>query len=392
MGRFRRVCRWFTGFVATRLVGTVTEPRRGISYWDYIRVEDLLSLQSGLHEHESALGNDEVLFITVHQIYELWFKLILRELEHVRTVFRQNPVPDQDLSSAVRSLRRCVSIFDVAATHWKVVETLTTRDYLAFRDQLVGASGFQSAQTRQIEILLGLEDEKRIPCGGESSYKSALHGSDGGSSPALERVEGQLATGPSFRSALYDWLARTPIDGSSEEAHVKNYTSAFLASHEAQAQRLVESSGAALPQLDREVLAKRFQRDIDHARAFLEGHDLAHLPEDDQRSRRHCRAALVFIESHRELPRLAWPREVVDTTIELEQAMVIWRQRHARMVERVIGRRTGTGGSGGVDYLDATAQRYRIFDDLWAVRTLLVKSDLTPNLSRADDYRFRIED
>lgn len=355
-------------------------------------MEGLLALQSGMHEDESSVSNDEVLFITVHQIYELWFKLILRELENVRSVFRQNPVPDQDLASAVRSLRRCVAIFEIAAAHWKVVETLTTRDYLAFRDQLIGASGFQSAQMRQIEIILGLDDDKRISCAGEGTYKDALNGPQGELSPALARVEAQLASGPSFRTALYDWLARTPIDGSSEEAHVRDYTNTFLASHEAQARQLIEASGAALPQMDRELLEKRFQRDIDQARAFLEGHDLKLLPDQEQQARRHARAALVFIESHQDLPRLTWPREVLETTLALEQSMVIWRQRHARMVERVIGRRTGTGGSGGVDYLDATAQRYRIFDDLWAVRTLLLKSDLTPSLSRPEDYRFRVED
>jgi tryptophan 2,3-dioxygenase len=370
----------------------VTQGRKGISYWDYIRVEDLLSLQTGVHGDESRLGNDEVLFITVHQIFELWFKLVIRELEAVRAVFRQNPVPDQALSTACRSLRRCVTIFEVAAEHWKVVESLTTRDYLAFRDQLVGASGFQSAQIRQLEILLGLEDDLRIGCAGEASYKEVLKRHDGGSTPALERVERQIAAGPSFRAALYDWLARTPIDGSSDEASVRAYTEAFLASHAEQAQRLVASSGSALPEMDRELLEKRYQRDVDNARAFLEGRDLTHLPEEEQRKRRHSRAALVFIESHRELPRLAWPREVVETTLVLEQAMVIWRWRHARMVERVIGRRVGTGGSGGVDYLDATAQRYRVFDDLWVVRTLLLKSELTPSLARSEDYRFRIED
>lgn len=370
----------------------MTEQRKPISYWDYIRVEDLLSLQTGTRSTESELGNDEVLFVTVHQIFELWFKLVLRELEAVRSVFRQNPVPDQELSAACRSLRRCVTIFEVAAEHWKVVESLTTRDYLAFRDQLVGASGFQSAQIRQLEILLGLEDELRVGCAGEASYKEVLKRPDGGSTPSLERVEKQLASGPSFRAALYDWLARTPIDGSSDEASVRAYTESFLASHEAQARRLVETTSSALPQMDRDVLRTRYDREVEQARAFLEARDLEHLPEGERQKRRHARAALVFIESHRELPRLAWPREVVESTLVLEQSMIIWRWRHARMVERVIGRRVGTGGSGGVAYLDATAQRYRVFDDLWAVRTLLLKSELTPELARAEDYRFRIED
>ncbi|MBM4360933.1 MAG: hypothetical protein FJ096_22770, partial [Deltaproteobacteria bacterium] len=196
--------RWSWAIDGTRLCAAVSQGRKGISYWDYIRVEDLLSLQTGLHGDESRVGNDEVLFITVHQIFELWFKLVIRELEDVRAVFRQNPVPDQALSTACRSLRRCVTIFEVAADHWKVVESLTTRDYLAFRDQLVGASGFQSAQIRQLEILLGLEDELRIRCAGEASYKEVLKRHDGGTTPALERVERQLASGPSFRSSLYD--------------------------------------------------------------------------------------------------------------------------------------------------------------------------------------------
>ena len=89
------------------------------------------------------------------------------------------------------------------------------------------------------------------------------------------------------------------------------------------------------------------------------------------------------------LPLLAWPREVLAALLEVEQCFLIYRQRHARMVERVIGRRTGTGGSMGVAYLDETALRYRIFRDLWAVRTLLVRPGAAPSLEHADYYGFR---
>ena len=65
-----------------------------------------------------------------------------------------------------------------------------------------------------------------------------------------------------------------------------------------------------------------------------------------------------------------------------------FRQRHARMVERMIGRRTGTGGSAGVDYLDQTALKYRVFRDIWAVRTLLVREGELPTLERPDFYGF----
>jgi tryptophan 2,3-dioxygenase len=75
--------------------------------------------------------------------------------------------------------------------------------------------------------------------------------------------------------------------------------------------------------------------------------------------------------------------------VEFEQLFVIFRQRHARMVERMIGRRTGTGGSAGVDYLDHTALKYRVFRDLWAVRSLQVRKDGLPALTQPDFYEFR---
>ena len=105
------------------------------------------------------------------------------------------------------------------------------------------------------------------------------------------------------------------------------------------------------------------------------------------RRTQRIRAGLLFIESYRELPLLAWPRVLVDTIVELEEQFVLWRTRHARMVERTIGRRMGTGGSAGVDYLDATT-RYRIFTELWAVRTLLLPRRALPPLHNAALYGF----
>src|SRR5262245_41677415 len=176
-----------------------------MNYWEYVKVEELLALQGGDLGDESKLANDEVLFIVVHQVYELWFKLILRELTAARDIFRKNPVPDVDLNLATRSFKRVVTIFEQAIQHFRVMETLTTRDYLEFRDRLIPASGFQSAQLREIEILLGLDDAVRVPLGRES-YKAALLTVDGEPSPATRRVEARIASGPSLRTVLYDWL------------------------------------------------------------------------------------------------------------------------------------------------------------------------------------------
>jgi tryptophan 2,3-dioxygenase len=364
-------------------------PRKATTYWDYIRVEQLVSLQGGLEPDDRNLGNDEVLFITVHQIDELWFKLALRELVVVRDLFAQPRVPEQSLASAVRGLRRMALVLHHVAQHFALMETMTTRDYLAFRDKLSPASGFQSAQLREIEILLGLRDEDRIPLGQERSYMEALRSPDGSDSPASKRVAARLTDRPTLRDALDAWLHRTPIQGSApgapnDAATVRAFVEKYCAAHEAEVQGAMRlATHDALGEADAERLRRRFASEVEGARTFLEARD---VPEADRERRGRIRAALVFIESYRELPLLAWPREVIEALVALEQAFVIFRQRHARMVERVIGRRTGTGGSAGVDYLDQTALRYRIFHDVWAVRTLQIREKALPPVENAAAY------
>lgn len=371
------------------------EPENAIemNYWDYIHVEELLALQGGFDGDEQKINDDEVLFIVVHQVYELWFKLVLRELTSARALLLQNPVPDQDLVVVARKLRRVVTIFEQATEHFRVMETMTTRDYLEFRDRLIPASGFQSAQLREIEVLLGLDDALRIPLGREGSYMEALKTSSGQPSSATRRVEARIASGPSFKHCLYEWLSRTPIDGASDPASVERYLRAYIQSMRQENQRRVQMAvDRALTPPDVERLRARYRAEDANAEAFLLAEDDPTADDKTREKRRAIRAAIVFIESYRELPRLAWPREVLDRVLEMEQAMLIWRQRHARMVERMIGRRTGTGGSAGVDYLDQTALRYRVFSDLWTVRSLLLRKPSVPEIEHATDYGFRVED
>jgi tryptophan 2,3-dioxygenase len=366
-------------------------PRTPPTYWEYIKIEEILSLQQGLSASEADLANDEVMFITIHQIDELWFKLALREMVAVRNLFAAQHVPEQSLASAVRGLRRTVLLFKQVATHFELMETLTTRDYLAFRDKLYPASGFQSAQLREIEILMGLDSTERIPLGHED-YLRALQHADGSESPASRRVRARLADRPSLREALNTWLYRTPIHGSMPEdlgdtQNIQEAVGAFLHAHVDEIEKTrVQAMADALTDHDRERLDARYRREIESARAFLLAEDIE-APED-RRRRVRIRAALMFIESYRELPLLAWPREILDSIVALEQSFVIFRQRHARMVERVIGRRTGTGGSAGVEYLDQTALRYRVFRDVWAVRTLLLRESALPPLKNPDYYGF----
>lgn len=366
--------------------------RKPTTYWEYIRVEELLSLQGGIERDDAQLANDEVMFITIHQIDELWFKLALRELVVIRDLFAQERVPEQSIASAVRGVRRMALLFHQVAGHFALMETMTTRDYLAFRDKLSPASGFQSAQLREIEILMGLEDADRIPLGHEHSYTQALRNADGSESPASRRVSRRLEDRPTLKEAIGEWLYRTPIDGSTPDepddaATVSRFVERYLAAHAEEVQRargLAEHD--ALTASDKERLGQRYRKETESAASFLRAED---RPEEERARRSRIRAALVLIEGYRELPLLAWPREVVDAIVALEQAFVIFRQRHARMVERVIGRRTGTGGSAGVEYLDQTALRYRIFHDVWAVRTLQIREVALPPLTDVEAYSIR---
>jgi tryptophan 2,3-dioxygenase len=368
---------------------------RSTVYWDYIKIEELLGLQGGIAETDAGLTNDEVMFITIHQIDELWFKLAIRELVHVRDLFAGNKVQEQSLASAVRGIRRCALLFEQVARHFALMETMTTRDYLGFRDKLTPASGFQSAQLREIEILMGLKLEERLPLGHDNDYLRALRYPDGRESPASRRVEKRLTDRPTLHTALGEWLYRTPIQGSTpdmtgDEAAVLAFLERYLGAQAAELDDAMGMAIAAAPgEADRVRLEQRYRQEMKNARTFLMAEDAT--PEQRWKWCR-IRAALLFIESYRELPLLAWPREVLDGVVELEQAFVIFRQRHARMVERVVGRRTGTGGSAGVDYLDQTALRYRIFRDLWAVRTLLIRRGALPPLENPDAYGFVAED
>ncbi len=360
----------------------MSQSPRPTSYWDYIRVEELLALQSGVAASEAEIGDDEVRFIVIHQIDELWFKLVLRELTTARNLFARNPVPEDALAGAVKSLERVTLCFELAAQHFRLMETMRTQDYLVFRDKLSPASGFQSAQMREIEILLGLADDERIPFGNEQSYTEALKSHDGSPSPALARVQRRQADGPTLKAAVDAWLQRTPIDGSSpgdpdDPAVVQRFVQGYLAGHERLCERAIDHSVGvqALTASDVERLRARYRGQLQGARRHL---DAADVPADRRDFVRRLRAAILFVDSNRSLPLLSWPGQIIDALIACEQAMLAFRQRHARMVERVIGRRVGTGGSDGVAYLDNTALEYRVFTEIWAARTLLLPPDLTP--------------
>ncbi|MBI3201971.1 MAG: tryptophan 2,3-dioxygenase [Myxococcales bacterium] len=361
----------------------------GPTYWDYLKLDRLLDLQGGVEGDETKLSTDELHFIIVHQAYELWFKLVLRELRSARTELAAPRVPEEKIPFVVHHLGRVTEIMKLLVDQFRVMETLAPQDFLAFRDKLIPASGFQSFQLRELEILLGLDDAERIAYAGADPLEHirTLAASSPGGREAWGRIERARAE-PTLRSVLHDWLHRTPVQGSAPgdpgddaavERFVSDYFHALQRANADKTGHLVASLGT-----DAAAIEARMRDAELAARRFLFAED---VPEAERARARRVRAGVLFIESYRELPLLAWPRLLLDSVVELEAQLVIFRSRHARMVERIIGRRVGTGGSSGVDYLDQTA-RYRIFSELWSVRTLLLAKEHLPALERPDVYGF----
>ena len=307
------------------------------TYSEYLRLEELLKLQTGVEGETRNISNDELHFILVHQNFELWFKLVINELTCTRNILSSGYVEETKLPQAVHHMERVIETFKLMSQQWRVMETLEPQDFLNFRDELGTASGFESFQMREMESLMG-----------------------------SKWIDGKLIGKPETSNSLYDvtcdWLERTPIQGSvygstNDEKNVDDFIADYLLAH------------------------KKLYPDTNK--------DAVNFFEEESSLRRR-RAGLVFIESYRELPLLAWPRKLISTLIELEQSMILWRTSHARMVERMIGRRIGTGGSSGVDYLDMTT-KYRVFVDLWAVRSILIKKEALPELKNKEFYEFRGE-
>ncbi len=362
-----------------------------VVYWDYLHLDRLLNLQGGVEGDDEQLPADELHFIIVHQVFELWFKQVIRELYLARDKISEPKVDEQVIPFVVHHLNRVNTILGLAVHQFDVMETLLPQDFLQFRAKLGTASGFQSFQLREIEYLLGLEQSEREAHGhGDPvAFLLKIAGGSALGDEITQRIK-KAAAGPSLHVALNTWLYRTPIQGSvpgapGDESVVQTFVDGYMTGirehNRKQIEQLVRDGG------DEAVIRERFDTTVHQVEEFLFALDVA---EGDRRQVSRVRAAILFIESYRELPLLAWPRLLLDTVVQLEEQFIGFRFRHARMVERVIGRRVGTGGSSGVDYLDQTV-KYRIFKELWSVRTLLLPKDYRPLVEEPGMYGFSLK-
>jgi len=269
-----------------------------LTYGGYLKVRDLISLQNQLADPPQ---HDEMLFIIIHQVYELWFKELLHELDTI--IERLNA--DQPLA-AHRLVRRCIEIERVLVDQIAVLETMMPMDFLSFRDHLMPASGFQSFQFRELEFVSGLKDSRFLKNYDQGSEEYA-------------KLEARLAQ-PSLADAYYAMLGR----------HGFNLPEI--------------NPGDETPE-DRDEIEGRRQQRIRELRRIY------------QDAEKHYALFLL-----------------TESLIDYDEMFSMWRLRHVKMVERMIGTKTGTGGSEGAAYLRKTVDR-TFLPELWELRSYLsVKS------------------
>jgi tryptophan 2,3-dioxygenase len=372
----------------TTLTSASVGPRMSkepLYYGDYLQLDKLLDAQDLASAKAGDPIHDEMLFIVVHQAYELWFKQITWEIDSVAAIFGQDQVREQDMGTVIARLRRISKIQDLLIEQIGVMETMTPLDFLDFRDYLFPASGFQSAQFRVVENKLGLRPQDRLFLAG-AEYTSRFSEGDKNRVTSLESE-------PSLFDLVEDWLERTPFLDYEDFHFWEEYQGAVRVRLEAD--RAVVETNPNLSDEEKTVQLKEFELTLKQYEAIFHAdkHEHERAAGRLRLSHRAFQAAL-FITLYRDEPALHEPFRMLELLMDIDENFTAWRYRHAQMALRMIGRRIGTGGSAGAKYLEKSAERSRIFSDLFSLSTFLVPRTDRPALPEGilDKMRFRYEE
>lgn len=347
------------------------DKRAPVDYGGYLQLDRLLDCQKPLAKSVGRPAHDEMLFIVVHQAYELWFKQILYELDELERLFGEDPVDDRSMGPADRLLGRIHEILRVAVQHLDILETMTPLDFLEFRDVLYPASGFQSVQFRMIETRLGLKRGDRMTYDSQP-YDARLTDDDRHRMHAIDQK-------PSLSDLIERWLERTPFMETGGWTFTEAFRSAVNEALDRDIAYLRDDSSLDADHRDREAGRLTAAKGRFDALFDVDAHGAAQADGQWRWSMRALQAAL-FINLYRDEPVLHLPFRCLSRLMDLDEALTNWRYRHALMVQRMIGLKIGTGGSSGSDYLKMTAEKHRIFKDLFALSTFLVPRSSLPAL------------
>ncbi|MEK7256132.1 MAG: tryptophan 2,3-dioxygenase family protein [Bacteroidota bacterium] len=337
-----------------------------VHYSDYLQLDKILQAQTLESDLHGAHAHDEMLFIIIHQAYELWFKQVLFEIDSIAQILSQPEISDNspDLQTVVHRMTRIATILKVAVHQIDIMETMTPMDFLDFRNFLRPASGFQSWQFKLTEARLGLRYTERFA---QEYYISQLR---------MEHIQliKENEKQPSLLDLVNGWLERMPFFDQVE--NWKNYQPIFPAERDEQPfwndyKNLYERS-----LMENEKYNLR-----SFLKVFFGEEELGTGNEEARRlSPRACRAAL-FIILYRGYPMLQAPFQLLNLLLEIDEQLSTWRYRHVNMVHRMIGMRTGTGGSSGKDYLHGALTKHYIFKEVAALTSFLIERKSLPKLS-----------
>jgi tryptophan 2,3-dioxygenase len=346
-------------------------PHNPLYYADYLQLDHLLSCQLPKSFAYGKPAHDEMLFIIVHQAYELWFKQILHELDSVIAIFQRDYVEEKAVGVAVDRLRRIAEIQKVIVEQLRILETMTPLDFLEFRDLLTPASGFQSFQFRLIENRLGLKPELRKMYD-TSAYFLRL-------SSAHQEIVRQAEEKPDLFELIERWLERTPF------LDFQGFN--FWASYRAAVNKMLENdrrivqTNPTLSNEERESQLQELSQTEESFAALFDEKKHNQFIKKGQRRLSYCAThAALLINLYRDEPILHLPFRLLTVLVDIDELFTTWRYRHALMVQRMIGAKIGTGGSSGYHYLRTTIESHKIFFDLSNLSTFLIPRSALPEL------------
>ena len=360
------------------------DPREPVYYGDYLQLDKLLDSQLPESRKIGAECHDEMLFILVHQVYELWFKQIIHEFKSIHSTFQKPVVEEKALSHVVARLERVKKIQGLLIDQLEIMETMTPMDFLEFRNLLIPASGFQSVQFREIEIMLGLGTNDRIEVDREF-FTGRLNEADKKKLIEIEEV-------PSLTSLIETWLGRLPFTNNKNF----NFWNEYNKSVETMLSRDEEIIRNNSAHLSEKALAGQLDY-LNGTRKIFESlfDDKVHQEQIDKRQRKFSQQATLnalFILLYRDEPILNQPYNLLTALIDIDENFTAWRYRHSMMVHRMLGTKIGTGGSSGHEYLKRAAENNRVFLDLYNLSTFIIPRSLLPVLpdevKKELDFRF----
>lgn len=350
-------------------------------YGDYLQLNKLLDAQYCLSKDHGEEAHDEMLFILVHQVYELWFKQIIHEIKSSQDFLSAPKVDNKQLSVAVARLERIKKIQALLLEQLGVMETMTPMDFLEFRDLLVPASGFQSVQFREIEVRMGLRTHQRKEVDREY-FLGRLKPHD---QEKILKVEKEK----SLFELVELWLERMPFTKLGDFDFWKDYQASVEQMLEKD-QKVIEQNFANLSPENQQAQLENLKQTKEMFLSIVdeEKYEKYTSKEGQHFSLRALQNAL-FIFLYRGEPLLNLPFSFLTNLMDIDEAFTTWRYRHALMAQRMLGTKIGTGGSSGHEYLKNATENNRVFVDLFNLSTFLIPRNLLPKLP--DDLLFLMQ-